>query len=46
MQFHEDKQMPRSAQQFVKMFHFMEFDVLIDRNSHNYMYLENRWQVF
>ena len=39
LQFHE----LRSAQQFVvKMFHFEEFDVLIDRNSHYYMYLENR----
>ena len=26
MQFHEDKQTPRSAQQFVKTFHFEEFD--------------------
>ena len=26
MQFHEDKQTPRSARQFVKTFHFEEFD--------------------
>ena len=55
MQFHLD----RSAQQFVKMFHFdskqyivFSFEILrnlmflIDRNSHYYMYLENRRQVF
>ena len=37
---------PRSAQKIVKMFHFRNLMFLMDRNSHYYMYLENRQQNF
>ena len=47
VQFHEDKQTRRSwLNSLLKCSILRNLMFLIDRNSHYYVYLENRWQVF